>query len=212
MHQPNSNNQNRDVRERTTEFEEDIFGDSITIEHCRQQQWTTQLIKFCCTKQYNGMQMHEAALLAITVYKYAHRWAYYMAPKKSWLNSAQLFPVGLCKRQQVKWPSWQTAGFVYRLTAALATVTLALLTGMQTELKNYLDICRTVNRVDIGLDWFIIILSTCQIATFSGNFIQKSYNIHSTFQWVQNCGSQRNTILYVTSICFFNHVENMRNT
>jgi hypothetical protein len=88
---------------------------------------------------------------------------------------------------------------LYTESAATATVTVALLTGMWTELNYYLDICRTVNGVHIGLDWFIIISSTCHVANFSGNFIWKSYNIHSTFQWLQNCGSKRNTIWYITS-------------
>jgi hypothetical protein len=81
-----------------------------------------------------------------------NRWTCAMAPGKSRLNTALLFPVGLCKRHCVKWPSWQTAGFVNRITAAIATVTLALLTGLWTELSYHLDICSTANGVHTGLD------------------------------------------------------------
>jgi hypothetical protein len=49
-------------------------------------------------------------------------------------------------------------------TESAATVTVALLTGIWTELNYHSDICRTVNGIHTGLDWFIIISTKCHVA------------------------------------------------
>jgi hypothetical protein len=149
--------------------------------------------------------MYEAALLVIISHVSVRCATCIWPPRSPDLTLLYFFLWG-----HVKVTVWKLQD-LYTESVATATVTVAMLTGIWTELNYRSDICRTVNGIHTGLDWFII-SATCHVATFSSNFILKSYNIHSTFQWVQNCGCKKNVIWYVTFTSLLQSCRKMCNT